>query len=82
LANDTERLNAELDSFANDNLIQLINETKAFVQQLIAAGHGHLIETGDVLLLPQEDQNKCCWHSVFNLGEESGQALSFAVRGS
>ena len=82
LANDTKRLNAELDSFANDNLIHLINETKAFVQQLIAAGHGHLIETGDVLLLPQEDQNTCCWHSVFNLGEESGQALSFAVRGS
>ena len=80
LANNPKRLSSELETFANDNLIHLINETEAFVQQLIAAGHGRLIETGDALLLPQKDEGNCCWHSVFNLGQESGQALSFAVR--
>ncbi len=80
LANNPKKLNAELETFANDSLIKLINESQDFVQQLIAAGHGRLVETGDVLLLPQKNQDNCCWHSVFNLGEESGQALSFAIR--
>ena len=80
LADNTERLSSELETFANDSLIHLINETPEFVQQLIAAGHGRLVETGDALLLPQKGESSCCWHSVFNLGEESGQALSFAIR--
>lgn len=80
LAKNPENLAEELDSFANSSLVHLINETEAFVQQLIRNGHGQELVAGDVLLLPQHDQDTCCWHSVFCLGEQMGQALSFAIR--
>ncbi len=79
-AHTQEKLAQELDSFANSALIQLINETPCFVQQLIRNGHSRHLKAGDALLLPQETPLKCCWHSVFCLGEESGEALSFAIR--
>ncbi|MBL1432280.1 MAG: hypothetical protein COC09_03940 [Gammaproteobacteria bacterium] len=81
LAKNQQDLSSELESFSNNTLIHLINETKQFVQQLITNGHGRLVQSGDALLLPQETDLSCCWHSVFSLGEESGEALSFAVRG-
>lgn len=80
LANNPKNLAEELDSFANSSLIHLINETETFVQQLVRNGHGQELVAGDILLLPQQDQDTCCWHSVFCLGEEMGQALSFAIR--
>lgn len=80
LSRDGKRLSIELESFCNDSLIQLMNETEPFVQQLIAHGHGRVVSAGDVLLLPQETDLTCCWHSVFCLGEEAGEALSFALR--
>ena len=70
----------QLESFANETLIQLINETAEFVQQLINHGYSNHLQAGDVLLLPQETEMNCCWHSVFCLGETPGQALSFAIR--
>ena len=70
----------QLESFANDTLIQLINETAEFVQYLINQGYSRHLIAGDVLLLPQETEMNCCWHSVFCLGEVTGQALSFAIR--
>lgn len=80
LGENREALSIELDSFANSPLIHLINETEAFVQQLIQNGHGRMLQAGDVLLLPQENDSDCCWHTVFTLGEEPGEALSFAMR--
>lgn len=80
LSSKPDRITEELNSFANSTLIHLINETEAFVQRLIEHGHGQLLQAGDALLLPQESDEQCCWHSVFNLGDESGQALSFAIR--
>ncbi|GHA07106.1 hypothetical protein GCM10008090_16060 [Arenicella chitinivorans] len=80
LSRDAEQIATALDSFAHTELIHLINETEAFVQHLIQAGYGFHVRTGDVILLPQADQNSCCWHTVFCLGEEMGQALSFAIR--
>ena len=80
LAQEPKQLSAELESFSNDNLIHLINETEAFVQQLISNGHSRTLQSGDILLLPQETEDFCCWHSVFTLGETSGEALSFAIR--
>ena len=73
-------LSDELNSFANDALIHLINETPNFVQFLIGKGHYRILEAGDVILLPQQQTTNCCWHSVFCLGDEIGQALSFAIR--
>jgi len=80
LAQEPKKLSAELESFSNDTLIHLINETEAFVQQLISNGHSRTLQSGDILLLPQETEDHCCWHSVFTLGETSGEALSFAIR--
>jgi len=80
LISDHSRLSSELDSLANSSLIHLINETEEFVQFLISRGHSNTLEPGDILLLPQATPESCCWHSVFCLGEEMGQALSFAVR--
>ncbi|RBP52691.1 hypothetical protein [Arenicella xantha] len=74
------RLAQELDSFANSSLIHLINETQGFVQHLLARGFGTHVAPGDVLLLPQTNVESCCWHSVFCVGDEMGQALSFAIR--
>lgn len=75
-----QQLAQELETFANSSLIHLINETEAFVQHLITAGYGHQVNAGDVMLLPQTDVDTCCWHSVFCLGDEIGEALSFAIR--
>ena len=80
LTNDKSALANELETFANDSLIHCINETQEFVQQLISNGHGQQLNTGDVILLPQQDVYNCCWHSVFCVGQETGQALSFAIR--
>lgn len=80
LIGDKEKLSDELESFSNSTLIHLINETQEFVQLLILGGHGRYVQAGDIILLPQESDLNCCWHSVFNLGEEPGEALSFAIR--
>jgi hypothetical protein len=80
LVGDRCYLAEQLSSFANTSLIHLINETEEFVQFLIARGYSTKLEPGDVLLLPQTTEQTCCWHSVFCLGEEMGQALSFAIR--
>ena len=80
LCGNPDRLAAELNSFANNTLIHLINETSEFLQHLAAKGWSYQLEPGDVLLLPQENEAQCCWHTVFCLGEEAGQALSFAIR--
>lgn len=77
---DRQMLSEQLDSFSNSSLIHLINETEEFIQFLIARGHSQHLSPGDVLLLPQNSSDNCCWHSVFCSGEEMGQALSFAIR--
>jgi len=79
---DTQTLRDELETFCNSALIHLINETPSFIAQLIKNGHSRRLEPGDVLLLPQDDELTCCWHSVFCLGEEPGEAMSFAIRGT
>ena len=80
LQNDPILISQALNSFAHNELIHLINETEEFTQHLIKKGHSQTLEAGDVILLPQKDQNTFCWHSVFCLGEEMGQALSFAIK--
>ncbi len=75
-----ETLIDALESFNHDQVIHLINETKEFVQHIISQGHAYVVKAGDLMLLPQKDWHSSCWHSVFCLGETSGQALSFAIR--
>jgi len=33
-----------------------------------------------VILLPQASMDDCAWHSVFCVGDEAGEALSFAIK--
>ena len=80
LCQDKEALANELETFANTSLIHCMNETPAFVQQLVHRGHGQFLNRGDVILLPQAELTNCCWHTVFCVGNETGQALSFAIR--
>ncbi|MDH5378767.1 MAG: hypothetical protein OEX00_10615 [Gammaproteobacteria bacterium] len=60
----------------------LINNSSSFTKYLIDSGHGYLLEPGDVIFLPQFSVQECAWHSVFCVGEETGEALSFAIRAS
>lgn len=80
LAESKPTLDKELETFANSALIHCMNETQEFVQQLISNGYSQRLNAGDVILLPQADLDHCCWHSVFCLSEQAGQALSFAIR--
>jgi len=57
----------------------LLNATPAFTRQLVDNGHGLILAPGDILLLPQESTEHCCWHSVFCLGDMPGHSLSFAI---
>ncbi|MEQ6341771.1 MAG: hypothetical protein M3A44_08995 [Gammaproteobacteria bacterium] len=79
-AANSDSLSAYLDDHQNDPLDILINRAPAFAQQLIEAGYAYMLEPGDVILLPQQGVDHCCWHSVFCMDDYSGEALSFAVR--
>ncbi len=85
LAAKREELAQALLSFAHDALIRLINESPSFIEQLHEAGHVYQLNTGDAILLPQQtapadEPQNCCWHSVFCIGEQMGEGLSFAIR--
>lgn len=62
-------------------LDKLLNRDAAFVAYLLKEGHGYVLDPGDILLLPQESIDCCAWHSVFCLGQTTGEGLSFALRG-
>lgn len=79
-AANADSLSAYLDDHQNDPLDILLNRVPAFAQQLIEAGYAYMLEPGDVILLPQQGIDHCCWHSVFCMDDYSGEALSFAVR--
>jgi hypothetical protein len=64
----------------NEPLEMLLNRCPAFCRRLVERGCGHLLEPGDVLLLPQKSLDQCAWHSVFCLDDYPGESLSFAVR--
>lgn len=79
-ARNSRRLGAYLDAPDNDPIARIINRSPLFTRQLLEHGHGFALEPGDVLLLPQANFDACCWHSVFCLDEQPGEALSFAIR--
>lgn len=59
---------------------ELIDQSPEFISHLIEKGYSHHLQAGDILFLPQRDLDHCVWHTVFTLGDEPGEALSFAVR--
>jgi hypothetical protein len=78
---DPRDLGVWLDQDDNEPLERLLNRSPAFCRHLVARGYGYLVETGDVLLLPQGSLDHCAWHTVFCLDDFPGESLSFAVRG-
>jgi len=58
----------------------VMDRSPDFIGYLVERGYAHVLEAGDVLLMPQRDLDNCVWHCVFCLGDEAGEGLSFAVR--
>ena len=68
------------DNENNEPLEQLLNRCPAFYKQLSDGGYTYIVNSGDVILLPQKNLDDCCWHTVFCLDDFPGESLSFAVR--
>ncbi len=79
---DDDALNDYLDQDDHELLEVLIDQQPDFIRHMTEQGHGFVLQAGDVLLLPQQDLAHCVWHTVFCLGDDMGEALSFAVRPS
>ena len=69
-----------MEAFDHELVEAVIDRSAGFTRQLIEHGHGFILQAGDVLLMPQRDIDHCVWHAVTSLGDEPGEALSFAVR--
>ena len=80
MAADATSLGQLLDDADCDESEALLNHTPEFLAQLVQAGYAHCLHPGDILLLPQRDLASCVWHSVFCLGDQTGEGLSFALR--
>lgn len=80
LCQDHKTLSEYMEEPDHELVEAVVDRTTAFTQYLIQAGYSHTLEAGDVLFLPQRDLDNCVWHSVFTLGDNPGEALSFAVR--
>ncbi|MDX8381998.1 MAG: hypothetical protein R8M14_07800 [Ghiorsea sp.] len=75
-----EDLNCYMEEPDHELIEAIIDRCPAFIAQLVDHGYSHVLKAGDVLLLPQRDEDNCVWHSVITLGADTGEALSFAVR--
>jgi hypothetical protein len=82
LATDRTVLAEYLEAADHEWAEALIDRSPEFFRQLIERGYAHVLQTGDVLLLPQPSLDTCVWHSVICLGEETGEGLSFALKKS
>jgi len=80
LCSNRENLSCYMEEPDHEIIEAIIDRCPAFIAQLVDHGYSHILKAGDVLLLPQRDEDNCVWHSVITLGEETGEALSFAVR--
>lgn len=77
---DKDLLSTILNDPSNEEISTLLNESTSFFEQMINGGYAYHLTAGDVILLPQESMNECAWHSVFCVGDEAGEALSFAIK--
>jgi hypothetical protein len=80
LAADSRACAAELALPGQGALGPLVNRGPEFTSFLADAGHAHVLEAGDVILLPNRGLHATCMHSVFCAGEETGYSLSLAMR--
>ena len=80
LLTDKAVLSAYMDEFDHELVEAVMDRSALFTQHLVEKGYGYILQAGDVLLMGQRDLDTCVWHSVICLGDEPGEALSFAVR--
>jgi len=80
LMKDRQAMSDYLEEYDHELLEAVMDRLPEFTQYLISRGYAYVLHAGDVLLLPQRDLDNCVWHSVFCMGDEPGEALSFAVR--
>ena len=80
LAADRGQLSAYMEQQDHELVEALVDRAPAFIAYLVSGGYAHILQPGDAILLPQRDLDRCVWHSVFCLGDEAGESLSFAVR--
>jgi len=80
LIQNREQLSDYMEERDHEWVEELIDQRPDFIRYLIDKGYSHHLQAGDILMLPQRDLDNCVWHSVFTLGDEPGEALSFAVR--
>jgi len=80
LMQDRKALSDYMEEQDHEWVEELIDQDPDFISYLIDKGYSHHLQAGDILMLPQRDLDHCVWHSVFTLGDEPGEALSFAVR--
>ncbi len=80
LLQDQTRLADYLDENDHELVEAIMDRCPAFIEYLITQGFAYILHAGDVLLMPQRDLETCVWHSVCCLGDEPGEAVSFAIR--
>jgi hypothetical protein len=80
LAADRGQLSEYMERYDHELVEALVDRLPAFTAFLVSGGYAHMLQPGDAILLPQRDLDRCVWHSVFCLGDEAGESLSFAVR--
>jgi len=73
-------LAAELNRPEHPEIEAIIDHNPQFIHQLVERGFGYILHAGDAILLSQASEEECVWHSVFCLGDEPGEGLSFAMR--
>ena len=80
LVADRDAMAAYLEEGDHELLEAVMDRLPEFFAHLVAKGYGYFLKAGDLLLLPQKNLEQCVWHSVCNVGDQPGEALSFAVR--
>ncbi len=80
LAADGPALERELGLPGCGRLAALVNHGPEFSALLADAGHAALLQPGDAILLPNHGPACTAMHSVFCASEETGYALSLAIR--
>jgi len=80
LLKDKAALSDYMDENDHELIEAIMDRCPAFIEHLIAQGFAYILHAGDVLLMPQRDFDTCVWHSVCCLGDEPGEAVSFAIR--
>jgi len=78
-AADRDVLLAYMKRYDHELVKALVDRVPAFTAFLVSGGYVHMLQPGDTILL-RRDLDRCVWHSVFCLGDDAGESLSFPMR--